>query len=154
MESTLLHEDTMNSAPALIVNAIPADAALPGVVATQGRVCEGAAYHSPTPLLLHEVELENRTVLLCGNLRGNLAVLHTLLRADNELPWTVKRSFGNRLRSLLWSPEAQLRLLQRGRQVGRRAGPKDPVVLGSGQTDQLSCAETGHIHAFQGWCFS
>jgi hypothetical protein len=94
----------MNSAPALIVNAIPADAALPGVVATGDRVCEGAAYHSPTPLLLHEVELKDRTVLLCGTCRGNLAVLHTLLRADDELPWTVMRCFGNLLRSLLWSP--------------------------------------------------
>lgn len=91
----------MNTASATIVKAIPANAVLPGIVATGNRVCQGAKYHSPSPVLVHEVELADRTVLLCGVCRGNLAVLHTLLGANPKLSWPVLRCFGNRLRSLL-----------------------------------------------------
>lgn len=75
---------------------------LPGVL-TATLVCQGARFHSPTPLLVHEAELANgRTVHLCGTCRDNAAVLSALLREhSNELTWPVRREFGNQLRSLL-----------------------------------------------------
>jgi hypothetical protein len=73
---------------------------LPGRVA-DGLECVGAKFHSPTPLVLHEVEVDGQKLLLCGTCRSNLGVLRGLLDHHDELAWPVRREFGNRLRALL-----------------------------------------------------
>jgi hypothetical protein len=80
--------------------------ALPGRPADNGHECAGAKFHSPSPLLLHRVDLGGRYVLLCGTCRSNLAVLSALLDHHRELAWPVRRSFGNRLRELLIPKES------------------------------------------------
>jgi hypothetical protein len=67
--------------------------------------CAGAKFHSPSPLILHEVALapsgEGETAWLCGTCRDNLAVLrHLLVTSDGALPWVVRREFGNLIRAL------------------------------------------------------
>lgn len=79
---------------------------LPGRPVSADLDCEGAAFHSPNPLVLFETEIDGRTALLCGTCRSNLAVLRTLLDHHSELPWPVRREFGNRLRSLLIPKES------------------------------------------------
>lgn len=75
---------------------------LPGQVSTTPCPCEGAKFHSPTPLLVHDVELpDGGTAKLCGSCRDNLAVLLALLADDPALAWNVRREFGNKLRSLI-----------------------------------------------------
>lgn len=77
--------------------------ALPGSPADESdRSCEGAKFHSPSPLLLHDVELPSgRRARLCGSCRDNLVVLQRLHQVEPDLPWEVRREFGNRLRALL-----------------------------------------------------
>lgn len=77
---------------------------LPGVLALR-RECEGAKFHSPTPLVLHETPLapsgEGPTAVLCGTCCSNLTVLqHLLAEHDGDLPWAVRREFGNLVRAL------------------------------------------------------
>lgn len=74
---------------------------LPGIVA-DGLACQGARFHSPTPRLLHEVTLyDGEKVLVCGTCRDNYAVLaHVGDRWGWELPWELRREFGNDLRAL------------------------------------------------------
>jgi hypothetical protein len=79
---------------------------LPGRPTTDGQVCAGAKFHSPTPLVLHEVEINGQPVQLCGTCRSNLGVLRALLTRHGELPWPVRREFGNRLRELLIPKES------------------------------------------------
>ena len=64
--------------------------------------CEGAKFHSPTPLLLHEVGLPTGGVaVLCGTCAENLAVFqHLLAESAGTLPWTVRREFGNLIRAI------------------------------------------------------
>lgn len=77
-------------------------ASLPGTPASAQMACEGAKFHSPSPLLLHEVELPGgRLVVLCGVCRDNLDVLRSLMIVKPTLPWTIRREFGNRLRALV-----------------------------------------------------
>ena len=74
---------------------------LPGSLAL-GRECVGAKFHSPTPLILNEVEVApGQVVWLCGTCQANLEVLqHLLVQNDGDLPWPVRREFGNRVRAL------------------------------------------------------
>ncbi|GAA4992520.1 hypothetical protein GCM10025792_47050 [Pseudonocardia tropica] len=74
---------------------------IPGVLATDGVACQAAKFHSPTPLLLHPVVVDDREFLLCGVCRDQLAVLQ--LVGGTAAPWPVRRSFGNALRHLLES---------------------------------------------------
>ena len=64
--------------------------------------CKGAQHHSPRPILLHEVALtDGRSVMLCGTCRDNLATLTHLLRSTSgQVPWGVRREFGNAIRAL------------------------------------------------------
>jgi len=69
------------------------------------RACEGARFHSPTPLVLTEVALapdgEGTTVKLCGLCADTLAVFQALLVAHQGIVhWQVRRDFGNVLRAL------------------------------------------------------
>jgi hypothetical protein len=78
-----------------------------GWFASDGTLCEGAKFHSPTPLVLRDVSLipgsspVDLTAVLCATCADNLSVLQQLLVAnDGELPWPVRREFGNQLRAL------------------------------------------------------
>lgn len=67
--------------------------------------CEGAKFHSPSPIVLHEVDLpDGRIVPLCGVCRDNLTILQRLIEAQPDLPWATQREFGNKLRSLAPTP--------------------------------------------------
>lgn len=77
---------------------------LPGVLSLEGE-CEGAKFHSPTPLILHEVALApsgaGTTALLCATCCDNLRVLQHLLTTNaGDVPWVVRREFGNMIRAL------------------------------------------------------
>lgn len=67
-----------------------------------GVACEGAKYHSPTPLVVEPVLLSaTMTVMLCGTCRDNVGTFLALMTASNgSLPWEVRREFGNLIRSL------------------------------------------------------
>ena len=74
--------------------------AIEGVLAYD-ETCDGAKFHSPNPLVLHEVTVGDTRVLLCGTCLANLRVLqHLLAAADGSLPWPVLRDFGNQIRAL------------------------------------------------------
>jgi hypothetical protein len=70
--------------------------------------CEGAKFHSPNPLIVHETNLVPwdphppiHTAWLCGTCRGNLWVYQKILRENNgDIPWALQRSFGNAIRGL------------------------------------------------------
>jgi hypothetical protein len=65
--------------------------------------CEGARFHSPQPLVVREVQIrKGYKVMLCGTCADNLTTLKTLIASyDGELPWPVRREFGNQIRALL-----------------------------------------------------
>lgn len=89
-----------------------------GFFAADDNLCEGAKFHSPTPLVLKVVslnpyylsadtpggvegkrEVDAGTVVLCGTCADNLGVLQDLLiRHNGSLPWKVRREFGNQIR--------------------------------------------------------
>lgn len=67
--------------------------------------CLGAKFHSPNPLILRNTHVSpdqrGETVLLCGTCADNLTVLQTLLlKHGGDLPWPVRREFGNLVRAL------------------------------------------------------
>lgn len=75
--------------------------------------CEGSRFHSPTPLFVSTVPLIPQAwsarahaqfsprVSLCGTCRDNLAILQQiLLETDGDVPWQVRREFGNTIRAL------------------------------------------------------
>lgn len=87
---------------------------LPG---TPDMKCEGAAFHSPRPLFVHEKRLVlpqwwgespdksywqwAPKVLLCGTCADNVNILLQMLHAtDGDLDWAIRREFGNALRAL------------------------------------------------------
>lgn len=72
-----------------------------GTLATEGS-CSGAKFHSPRPLVLHEIILtDGRRVLLCAVCRDNLRVLKILVDFhEGNLPWRIRREFGNGIRLL------------------------------------------------------
>lgn len=65
-------------------------------------VCEGSKFHSPTPLVVRTPSFPGVVVPpLCATCRDNLAVFVALMSASSgELSWSVRRQFGNRIRSL------------------------------------------------------
>lgn len=63
--------------------------------------CQGAKYHSPTPLHVREVNIGGKKVPLCGTCQDNLNVYQELKkRTPDGVPWKVRREFGNRLRQI------------------------------------------------------
>lgn len=77
-------------------------------------VCEGSKFHSPTPLFVDpfvtliptqwsaqaSAQLSPR-VALCGTCKDNLAILQQIMLAcGGEVPWQVRREFGNSIRAL------------------------------------------------------
>jgi hypothetical protein len=78
---------------------------LPGLPTDQHE-CQGAKFHSPRPMIVQSFEISRSTgqdeiVYLCGTCTDNVKVLLALLRARNgDVPWTVKRCFGNLVRGV------------------------------------------------------
>ena len=82
---------------------------LPGV---EGNPCEGSKFHTPTPMFVDAVplvplswcpslSLQNETVWLCGVCRDNLSILQQIwISLDGDVPWLVRREFGNAIRAL------------------------------------------------------
>lgn len=68
--------------------------------------CTGARFHSPNPLVIRDIWISpdgNRgeSALLCGTCADNLGVLMALLQQyDGDVPWPVRREFGNQIRAL------------------------------------------------------
>lgn len=87
-----------------IVNIYPNN----GSVFSSEHECEGAKFHSPNPLIVHETNLVPwdshaavHTAWLCGTCRSNLWVYQRLLQERRgDIPWEVQRSFGNAIRAL------------------------------------------------------
>lgn len=83
-------------------------------VSGSDQSCQGAEFHSPTPLAIYPVPLmvsppkpgekvpEGTPVAwLCGSCRDNFRVLvHLLQRSNGALDWPVRREFGNKVRAL------------------------------------------------------
>lgn len=84
--------------------------ALSRVEASVGQECDGAMFHTPRPLFLTQVPLvpidwlglrNGEEVWLCGTCQDNLAVYQALLwEHDGEVPWVLRREFGNMIRAL------------------------------------------------------
>ncbi len=73
------------------------------------RKCEGSAFHSPRPLVVHEYDLcpwsadpqRHGKVCLCAICGEILIVYQTLLaEGDGRLHYTLTREFGNAIRRL------------------------------------------------------
>jgi len=67
------------------------------------RECAGSKFHSPRPLRVEPVEIAGHPepIPLCGTCHDNLNTFVFLATASNgTLPWTVRREFGNKIRSL------------------------------------------------------
>ncbi len=77
-------------------------------------LCEGSKFHSPTPLFVDtfvplipvqwsaqaNAQFSPR-VSLCGTCRDNLLILQQImLDRDGDVPWQVRREFGNTIRAL------------------------------------------------------
>jgi len=64
--------------------------------------CMGSVHHSPRPIVLHEVDLDDGShVVLCGTCKDNLDTLRYLMRTTTgPVPWPVRREFGNTIRAL------------------------------------------------------
>lgn len=78
---------------------------LPGTLA-DGIQCEGAAFHSPTPLVVDAYPLHGGEAWLCPTCAANLIVLRRLIEASPEpLPWPLRREFGNKIRALAQQSE-------------------------------------------------
>lgn len=69
---------------------------------SKDQPCEGAKFHSPVPLLVRPRPLPNgETIFLCGTCGDTLTVFGQLLtQNEGELPWEVRREFGNRIRAI------------------------------------------------------
>lgn len=87
-----------------VVNMIPPY----GAEFAHAHDCEGSKFHSPTPLILHRVDLvpwdntgEKVYAKLCGTCRENLWVYQQILQKNNgEIEWELQRCFGNKIRAL------------------------------------------------------
>lgn len=78
--------------------------------------CEGATFHSPRPMFVQDTRLvpyewlheeginpgvAPKSAWLCGTCRDNLAILQQVLKATGgDVPWEVRREFGNTVRRL------------------------------------------------------
>lgn len=75
-------------------------AELPGTTTDQ-HTCQGAKYHSPTPMIVRPLQLGGEIVYLCGTCTDNVQVLASLLRGrQGDVPWPVRRCFGNLVRGV------------------------------------------------------
>jgi len=74
---------------------------LPGILATEHE-CQGSKFHSPRPLVVHQLPMPHspgEMIYLCGTCRDNVLLLSSL-QEQGEVPWPVKRCFGNLIRAI------------------------------------------------------
>lgn len=71
---------------------------LPGVL-TNAHECQGSKFHSPRPMVVHPFPALGEMIYLCGTCSDNVRLL-LALQAQGEVPWTVKRCFGNLIRAV------------------------------------------------------
>lgn len=72
---------------------------LPGTLASEHE-CQGSKFHSPRPMVLHPLPVPHspgEMIYLCGTCRDNVRLLLELQK-QGEVPWPVKRCFGNLVR--------------------------------------------------------
>lgn len=72
---------------------------LSGTPTTKDVNCQGAKFHSPRPMVVHAFTTSDKTVYLCGTCVDNVGLLRSLIGAT-EVPWTVRRCFGNNVRQV------------------------------------------------------
>lgn len=79
------------------------DLAPPAGMWAEETLCAGARYHSPSPLVVHEVEItDTESVFLCGTCLDNFRVYRAILEAhEGNAPWPLRREFGNLIRALV-----------------------------------------------------
>jgi hypothetical protein len=76
-------------------------AELPGILANEHE-CQGSKFHSPRPMIVHPLPMPHspgEMIYLCGTCRDNVLLLLDLQK-EEEMPWPVKRCFGNLVRAL------------------------------------------------------
>jgi hypothetical protein len=74
---------------------------LPGILAREHE-CQGSKFHSPRPMVVHPFPMPHtpgEKIYLCGTCSDNVRLLISL-EAQGEVPWTVKRCFGNLVRAV------------------------------------------------------
>jgi hypothetical protein len=74
---------------------------LPGIP-TREHECQGSKFHSPRPMVVHPFPMPHtpgEMIYLCGTCSDNVRLL-LALEAQGEVPWTVKRCFGNLIRAV------------------------------------------------------
>jgi hypothetical protein len=68
---------------------------------TVGRSCQGAKFHSPTPLLVYPRLIGERSVWLCGNCMAALQVYEQVaLEHGGQVPTSATRAFANWVRDM------------------------------------------------------
>lgn len=100
----------MRPVPPNLADALEAHGVVPewGEANLDGEPCEGADHHSPIPLTIGAVSLnpfdvddDEMCASLCPTCEANMHLLQALLvRTNGELPWIVRREFGNGVRVL------------------------------------------------------
>lgn len=82
------------------IEAFP-DMELPGIP-TREHECQGSKFHSPRPMVVHPFPMPHtpgEKIYLCGTCSDNVRLLLALL-GQGDVPWTVKRCFGNLVRAV------------------------------------------------------
>lgn len=77
------------------------DLDLPGIPACKHE-CEGSRFHSPRPMLVRPFAMPDAPggmMYLCGTCADNVHLLLALLN-QGEVPWSVRRYFGNIIRAV------------------------------------------------------
>lgn len=73
----------------------------PGILSVE-HACQGSKFHSPRPTIVHPFPMPRvpgEIIYLCGTCRDN-ALLLLQLQRQGEVPWPVKRCFGNIIRAV------------------------------------------------------
>lgn len=77
-------------------------AELPGITTDQHE-CQGSKFHSPRPMVVHPFPMPHapgELIYLCGTCSDNVRLL-LALQEQGEVPWRVKRCFGNLIRAVV-----------------------------------------------------
>lgn len=74
---------------------------LPGIPSDE-HACQGSKFHSPRPMVVHPFPMPHtprETIYLCGTCSDNVRLLMAL-QDQGDVPWSVKRCFGNLVRAV------------------------------------------------------
>lgn len=87
--------------PVLALIATSPGLELPGIAANEHE-CQGSKFHSPRPMVVHPFPMPQNPeekIYLCGTCADNARLL-LAFASQGEVPWTVKRCFGNLIRAV------------------------------------------------------